>query len=208
MLDVVQGTPEWRAARLGLATASRMDAVMAKGRSGNPSATRDNYIAQLVVERLTGVSVDSYTNAAMERGTELEPEARAAYEFQAGVTVKEAGFVPHPYIANTGGSPDGLVGDDGLIEIKCPNMATHLATVRSGEIARGYVLQIQWCMAVTGRQWCDFVSYDPRFPLELQLKIIRVPRDNGLIAEMTGAVKAFLAEVDAAVAELSLKEAA
>lgn len=208
MLDVVQGSPEWRAARLGYATASQMDSIMAKGRSGAPSATRANYIAQLVIERLTGEPTESYTNAAMDRGTELEPEARAAYEFQVGGSVVATGFHAHPSIACSGASPDGLIGNDGLIEIKCPNSATHLATLRGAEIARGYLLQMQWQMACTGRQWCDFVSYDPRFPFHLRLHIRRVPRDNGLIAEMTGAVKTLLAEVDAAVAELSMKEAA
>lgn len=208
MLDVAQGTDAWRQARLGFATGSRMDDVMAKGRSGAPSASRANYLAQLVIERLTGAPMETYSNAAMDRGTELEPEARSAYEFHAGVTVVETGFCEHPTIASTGASPDGMVGDDGLVEIKCPNSATHLATLRGGEIAKGYMLQMQWQMACTGRQWCDFVSYDPRFPIHLRLHVRRVPRDNGLIAEMTGAVKAFLADVDAAVSELELREAA
>lgn len=208
MLDLVQGTAEWRAARLGVATASRMDDVMAKGRAGAPSASRANYLAQLVIERLTKAPMETYSNATMDRGTELEPEARGAYEFQTGVAVEQVGFIPHPSIPNSGASPDGMVGADGLVEIKCPNSATHLATLRGGDIAKGYMLQMQWQMACTNRQWCDFVSYDPRFPIHLRLHVRRVLRDNGLIAEMTGAVKTFLAEVDATVAELSLKEAA
>jgi putative phage-type endonuclease len=208
MLDALQGAPEWRAARCGKITASGVGDVMAKGRGGAPSASRANYIARLVVERLTGEPAETYSSAAMERGVEVESEAREAYAFHSGVEVVQSGFVPHPTIAWAGASPDGLVGMDGLVEIKCPNMSTHLDTLRGGAVPRCYVLQMQWQMACTRRVWCDYVSYDPRFPLHLRLYVRRVARDDGLIAEITGAVEPALAEVDAAVNELMLQEAA
>lgn len=209
MTEHEQGSAGWRAERIGKATASRMGDVMAKGRDGKPSRTRAAYLAELVIERLNGAPFVGYRSGYMDQGTEREPEARARYEFERGVTVETCGFIPHPTIAMSGASPDGLVGADGLVEFKCPAPHTHLDTLRGGAIDRGYVYQMQWEMAATGRRWCDFVSFSPDFPIHLQIKIVRVARDDGLIAEMTGAVRAFLADVDAAVAELStVKEAA
>lgn len=205
-----QRTDEWFAARLGKVTASCIAKVMARTKTGY-GADRGNYLAQLVTERLTGTPTDGFTNAAMQWGTDTEPQARAAYSFIVGSDVVETGFVPHPSIEMSGASPDGLIGDDGLVEIKCPNSATHIATLRGSGIDRKYLLQMQWQMACTGRAWCDFASFDPRLPLEMQLHVERVERDADLIAEIETEVTAFLAEVDAAVADLRaryMKEAA
>lgn len=202
MMD--QRTDEWFAARLGKVTASKIADVMAKTKTGY-GAGRANYAAQLVTERLTGTKADSFTNAAMQWGTDCEPRARAAYEFTTGLTVVETGFVDHPAVAMSGASPDGLVGDDGLVEIKCPNSATHIATLQGGGIDRKYLLQMQWQMACTGRQWCDFASYDPRLPLEMQLHVERVARDDALIAEIEAEVTAFLTEVQSTVADLEAR---
>jgi putative phage-type endonuclease len=200
-----QNTEEWHQARLGKVTASRIAEVMAQGRGSAPSATRANYRAQLVVERLTDRPTDTFTNAAMQHGTETEPQARATYTLTTGRNVEEAGFVDHPTIVMAGASPDGLVGDDGLVEIKCPNSATHIATLLGAEIDGKYVKQMQWQMACTGRAWCDFVSFDPRLPDEMQIHIRRVERDEGMIADLMREVRVFLAEVDAEVAALTAK---
>ena len=195
MLDVVQGSEEWRMARLGKVTASRIADVMAKGRSGQPSATRANYLAELVTERLSGIPNDGFKSAAMERGNEVEPEARQAYAFAACIQVAECGFCPHPTIADTGASPDGRVGSKGLVQIKCPNTATHIASIMNGKVDRAYMLQMQWEMACDGRTWCDFASFDPRLPEPMQLYVKRIERDDKLIAEIANEVTAFLAEV-------------
>lgn len=197
-----QRTPEWFAERLGKVTASCIYKVMAKLRDGKPGADRTNYHAQLVTERLTGAVAETYSNAAMQWGNETEPQARAMYAFEQGVEVEEVGFVPHPSIEMAGASPDGLVGNDGLVEIKCPNSATHIATLTGAAIERKYLLQMQWQMACTGRQWCDFASFDPRLPLEMQLHVRRVERDDTLIAEIEDEVRKFLGEVEATVADL------
>lgn len=196
-----QRTDEWFAARLGKVTASCIGKVMARTKTGY-GADRGNYLAQLVTERLTGTPTDGFSNAAMQWGTDTEPQARAAYSFIVGSDVVEIGFVPHPTIAMSGASPDGLIADDGLVEIKCPNSATHITTLRGGGIDRKYLLQMQWQIACTGRAWCDFASFDPRLPLEMQLHVERVDRDADLIAEIENEVTAFLAEVDATVADL------
>lgn len=197
-----QGTDAWKKARAGKVTASKIDAVMAKGRGGAPSSTRANYLAQLVAERLTGVPFEGYTNAAMQHGTGTEPQARACYTLATFAAVEEVGFVPHPTIADAGASPDGLIGTDGLVEIKCPNPATHIATLRGAPIDGGYLKQMMFQMACTGRLWCDFVSFDPRLPDEMQLHIRRVHRDPQMIVEIETAVREFLAEVEATVSDL------
>lgn len=203
---IEQGTPEWFASRLGKVTASRVADIVAKTKSGY-STSRANYMAQLVVERLTGVKFETFTNAAMEWGTQTEPLARAAYEVKNGVMVDETGLVDHPTIPMSGASPDGLVGDDGLIEIKCPNTATHIDTVLSGDADKRYICQMQWQLAVTGRKWCDFVSYDPRMPDNLKLFIKRVERDDELIKELESEVVKFIQELDEKVEKLkSIKE--
>ena len=199
-----QRTDEWFAARLGKVTASRIADVMAKTKSG-PSASRTNYMAELIVERLTGKAGDSYQNAAMIWGTNTEPLARAAYEAHRGVLVEETGFVPHPYIAMAGASPDGLVGTDGLVEIKCPNTATHIDTMMTEKVPMKYILQMQWQMLCTGREWCDFVSYDPRMPEEMQLFVQRHPFSNDTALDMIREVEAFLSELDEMVSNLKEK---
>lgn len=196
-----QRSEEWFAARLGRATASKIADVMAKTKSG-PSASRENYAVQLITERLTGSAGEGFSNAAMQWGTDCEPRARAAYEFETGATVIEVGFIDHPTLAMSGASPDGMVGDAGLIEIKCPNTATHLATLEGGKLANKYLLQMQWQMACTGRAWCDFASYDPRLPVAMQLHVERVARDDALITEIEAEVGAFLTEIATREADL------
>jgi len=175
--------------------------VVAKTKSGY-SASRDNYMAQLVCERLTGKPAESFSNAAMQWGTETEPLARAAYEAKMDVLVDEVGFIDHPTIVNSGASPDGLVGADGLIEIKCPNTATHIDTLLSQTVPKKYADQIFWQMACTNRDWCDFVSYDPRLPPDLQLFIKRIPRDDKYIQLLEAEVIEFLTETAHKVAQL------
>jgi len=196
-----QRTDDWFAARIGKVTASRVADVVAKTKSGY-SASRDNYMAQLVCERLTGKPAESFSNAAMQWGTETEPLARAAYEAKMNVLVDEVGFIDHPSIVNSGASPDGLVGADGLIEIKCPNTATHIDTLLSQTVPKKYADQIFWQMACTGRDWCDFVSYDPRLPSDLQLFIKRIPRDDKYIQLLEAEVIEFLTETAHKVAQL------
>lgn len=198
---IEQRSPEWHAQRCGKVTASRIADLMAKTKSGW-SASRANYRAQLVAERLTKTVAESYSNAAMEWGTATEAEARQAYEFYRGVEVLQVGFIPHQVITMSGASPDGLVSSDGLVELKCPNTATHIDTLLGQSIAGKYLLQMQWQMACTGRQWCDFVSYDPRLPEEMRLFIQRVERDEQKITEISNAVTDFLVEVSENVCEL------
>jgi putative phage-type endonuclease len=197
-----QRSPEWFAARLGKVTASRVADVIAKTKSGY-STSRDNYMAQLVCERMTGTQGESYTNAAMQWGTDQEPLARAAYEAAQDVLVDETGFVIHPRIQEAGASPDGLVGMFGLIEIKCPNTATHIETILSDKVPSKYITQMQWQMACTERQWTDFVSYDPRMPEGLQLFIQRVDVDPDYIKTLETDVIAFLCELETKIKNLN-----
>lgn len=190
-----QRTEEWYAARLGKVTASRVADVMAKTKTGY-STSRQNYMMQLLCERLTGKKEDSYNNAAMQRGTEMEPIARAVYEAEKGLFVVETGLVDHAEIKNFGASPDGLVGDDGLIEIKCPNTATHVDFLRTGKPDNKYQWQMLAQMACTGRDWCDFVSFDDRLPEPLQFYCIRFYRDDCRIKEMLTEIQKFLEELD------------
>ena len=196
-----QRTDDWFAARVGKVTASRVADVVAKTKSGY-STSRENYMAQLVCERLTGKPAESFTNSAMQWGTDTEPLARAAYEAHMDVLVDEVGFINHPAIVNSGASPDGLVGFDGLIEIKCPNTATHIDTLLNQAVPKKYADQIFWQMACTNRDWCDFVSYDPRLPPDLQLFIKRIPRDNQYIRLLESEVTEFLQETALKVAKL------
>lgn len=191
----LQRTPQWRNDRLGCVTASRTADVMAKTKSGY-SASRANYMAQLICERLTGEPSEGFTSAAMQWGTETEPTARAAYEFVKNLDVQEVGFVRHPSIENFGASPDGLVGDDGLIEIKCPNTATHIDTLLSDKVPQKYITQMHVQMICTGRKWCDFVSFDPRLPVDLQLYVSRVDLDQSFSDEIEAEVQKFLAELN------------
>jgi putative phage-type endonuclease len=199
-----QRTDDWFSDRLGCVTASKVADVMARTKSGY-GAARANYMAQLVAERLTGTREEGYCNAAMQRGIDLEPQARAQYEFHTGLTVTETGFERHPTIENCGASPDGLVGEDGLVEIKVPNTATHIATLRGGKIDDRYIKQMHLQMLCTGRKWCDFVSFDDRLPEEMQLHIQRVDLDEELAAEMEAEVTKFLSELDETVADLTAR---
>lgn len=200
-IDVKQGSAEWRAARAGSLGASQVHDALAKTKSGW-GASRENLLAELVLGRLLGDTPAGYTSDAMRWGTETEPQARAAYALQSGVEVVEVGLVQHPFIPNTHASPDGLVGDDGLIEIKCPNSATHLDTLLNGTIAPRYVTQVQWQLACTGRAWCDFVSFDPRFPEDMQIWVHRIEADPMRIVGLEVDISAFLHEVDQRLAQL------
>lgn len=190
-----QHSEEWFAARLGRVTGSRVADVMAKTKAGY-SASRANYMAELICERLTGQQAERFTNAAMQWGTDTEPRARAAYEFLTDNPVIETGFVLHGDIADFGASPDGLVADDGLVEIKCPNTATHIETLLGESVPGKYVTQMQAQMSCTGRAWCDFVSFDPRLPGDMQLWVKRVQRDEAFIADMEAEILAFLSEIN------------
>ncbi len=199
--DIQQGSPEWHQIRLGKVTASRVADIVAKTKSGY-SASRANYAAQLICERLTGVPTETFTNAAMQWGTDMEPEARLAYEFNRAAEVEQVAFVPHPSIADSGCSPDGLVGTDGLVEIKAPLTATHIETLKGRAVPAKYVTQIQWQLACTGRQWCDFVSYDPRMPEAMKFFCVRVHRVPEIIEGLEKEVITFLNEIRATINEL------
>jgi len=201
-VSIVQGSDEWHAARLGDVTASRIDAVMAKGKGGAPSKTRATYMGELIAERLSGIPYPHFQSAAMQHGTETEAEARAAYAMLRD-PVEQTGYVQHPHMDRTGASPDGLVGETGLVEFKCPNSSTHIATLRGAKIDRGYLLQMQWQMACTGRRWCDFVSYDPRIGADHCIAIQRVSADHEWIGDIEDEVQAFLVEMDEAIADLN-----
>jgi len=203
---IEQGTEEWFAQRLGKVTASRVADVIAKTKSGY-SASRDNYMAQLVCERLTNTKDAGFSSAAMTWGTETEPLARAAYEAATDVLVDEVGFINHPTIEDAGASPDGLVGQLGLLEIKCPNTNTHIDTLLTQTVPSKYNIQMHWQMICTGRHWCDFVSFDPRLPTELQLFIKRVVYDPVFGAMLEKEVILFLKELDEKIIKLNdLKE--
>jgi putative phage-type endonuclease len=206
MTEIEQGTDEWFAARLGKVTASRVADVIAKTKTGY-STSRDNYMAQLVCERMTNTVAESFTNSAMQWGTETEPLARAAYEAHADVLVDEVAMITHPIIEDAGASPDGYVGSEGILEIKCPNTSTAIDTLLSQAVPSKHITQIQFQLACTGRKWCDFVSFDPRLPKELQLFVKRVPRDDAYIQMLEKEVVQFLTELDGKIKKLNeLKE--
>lgn len=200
-----QGSDEWLLARCGLVTASRVADVVAKLKSGKPGASRATYMGQLIAERLSGEPAASFSSAAMQWGTETEPMARGAYEWVTGFTVEEIGFVKHPAIEAAGMSPDGLVGDAGLVEIKCPNTSTHIDTLLGANAPAKYIDQMQWQMACSGRQWCDFVSFDPRMPQNMSLFQIRVQRDNDRIEHLETEVISFIEEMDNKINKLNEK---
>jgi putative phage-type endonuclease len=201
---IIQRSPEWFAARCGSLGASQLADALAKTKSGW-GASRANLQAKLVVERLTGRQEESFTSAAMLWGVEKEDEARTAYSFMTGNEVTEVGLYKHPTIIGSHASPDGLVGDDGCIEIKCPNSATHIETLKSNRIAHKYLMQMHWQMICADRQWCDFVSFDPRMPDHLMLYVQRVERDADMQMYLETEVAKFLAEVEADVNELQKK---
>jgi|TARA_R100000656_G_scaffold107950_2_gene80048 putative phage-type endonuclease len=199
--DHIQGSPAWHQARCGKVTASRVADVIAKTKTGW-GTSRANYQAQLIAERLTGNPAETYSNAAMQWGTDTEPKAAIAYEFFTDTVTSFIGFIVHPTIDQSGASPDRLVKNDGLVEFKCPNTSTHIATLLGSTTPKKYLTQIQWQMACTGRKWTDYVSFDPRLPPALQLFVQRIERDDERIAELEGLVRDFLAEMDAKIVEL------
>ena len=200
--EIEQRSDAWHQIRLGKATASRIADIIAKTKSGY-STSRDNYMAQLVCERLTGQKGESFTNAAMQHGVDCEPLARSAYEALNGLLVEEVGFVPHPKIEMSGASPDGLVGLFGMLEIKCPNTATHIDTLLTQTVPTKYITQMQWQMRCADRQWCDYVSYDPRLPSDLQLFVKRVEFDAPYVAMLEEEVTLFLKELEDKVNKLT-----
>ena len=191
---IAQRTPEWHEQRLGKATASKVSCIVARTKTG-PSTMRANYAADLIAERLTGKPTNGFVSPAMQWGTDHEAEARALYADRCGVQVQECGFVDHPEIQWSGASPDGLVDEDGLVEIKCPLTATHLETLLGGPISGEHLIQVAWQLASTGRAWCDYVSYDPRLPPPMQIHVRRVQRDVSRILELEDEVSRFLDEV-------------
>jgi hypothetical protein len=200
---VEQGSNEWHALRLGKVTASRVADVCRKLKSGGYSTERANYKAELILERLTGTRAAGFVSKDMEIGTLREPDARAEYELRRRCEVLQVGFVEHPTIAMTGASVDGFVGEDGFVEFKCPKPATHLGYLRAGVVPSDYMLQIIWNFACNpARQWCDFCSFNPDFPEQMSLLIVRIARDEVRIAETERAVCAFLAEVEQELAEI------
>ena len=202
MSEVEQGSPQWFAQRCGKATASHISDIVAKTKTGY-STSRANYMAQLVVERMTNQVAESYSNAAMEWGVEQEVYARAAYEAKTGNMVDQVGAIDHPRIAMSAASPDGLVGDDGCLEIKCPNTATHIDTILGEAPAKKYYDQMQWQMVCANRSWCDFVSFDPRMPAHLQLFVKRIERNDEYIEQLEKEVVQFLMEVEDKVKKLN-----
>lgn len=198
-----QRTDEWLKARIGKVTASRVADVMATTKTG-PAAARKNYMMELLCQRLTGNVEQGFNSAAMQRGTDLEPIARSAYEVDSVVMVIEVGLVDHPSIQWFGASPDGLVNDDGLVEIKCPNTATHIEFLRTGKPDGRYIWQMMAQMACTGRKWCDFVSFDDRLPEHLQYRKVRVERCEKTIEKMENEIRSFLAELETLINELKV----
>lgn len=192
---IIQGSEEWFKCRIGKVTASRVADILATTKSG-PSASRQNYLIELALQRVTQTMGESFTSEAMQWGIDNEAQARVAYEVQSGSFVDQIGFVDHPNIDGFGASPDGLVDSMGLVEIKCPNSANHWAYVKSNQPPKKYFIQMQAQIACTGREWCDFVSFDPRMPDRSQLLVVRVPRDEAFIATMEEEIKVFLSEVD------------
>jgi putative phage-type endonuclease len=197
-VNVEQRSAKWHQMRLGKVTASRVADILAKTKTG-PSASRQNYLIELALQRTTGVIQESYSNSAMEWGTQTEPQARVAYEVATHNFVDQVAFVDHPSIEGFGCSPDGLVGKDGLIEIKCPNSPTHWEYFKYNRPPQKYVIQMQAQMACTGAKWCDFVSFDPRMPERSQLLVVNVLRDDEFILYMEAEIKQFLSEVEAEV---------
>jgi putative phage-type endonuclease len=202
-----QGTEEWFQQRLGKVTASRISDVIAKTKTG-VSTSRQNYLIQLVSERLTGKKTDSFTNKAMEDGVEREPIARKLYESKTNSIVTEVGFFDHPVIKSSGASPDGAVNSEkegkyaGLIEIKCPIETTHTNTLMSKSVPSKYIPQMQWQMACTNARWVDFISFNPNFPEELQVFVKRLNRDDAYIAELEAEVIKFLEEIEQTIIKL------
>lgn len=205
-IELEQGSPGWLAARCGSLGASSIEGLMAKSRKkGEESAGRKNLRTRLVLERITGKPLTTFKTAAMEQGNELEDDARRLYAFTQGVSVEQVGLVQHATIEHAHASPDSLVGDDGGLEIKCPEPSAHKDTLMGAKVKRGYVLQMQWGMACTGRKWWDFVSYNPDFPPEMQLHVERFYRDSAQIVEIETQARLMMVETQKEIAELTEK---
>lgn len=200
--DIVQRSEEWRQLKLGKVGASRVADIVARTKSGY-SASRENYLTELLLERITGFPADRFQSDAMRYGTEMEPLARAAYSFDFDVEVEQIAFATHPSIEMAGASPDGLVGKLGLVEIKVPQPATHLDTLLSEKVPEKYIIQMNWQMCCTEREFCDFVSYNPSFPPAAKMFVKRIPRDDAMIADLEREVRAFLADLDKKLEELN-----
>lgn len=200
MTEIIQRSEAWHLLRVGKVTASRVADIIAKTKTGY-STSRDNYLAQLVCERLTGKPAESYSNSAMQWGTDTEPFARAAYEARMDLLVTEVGFIDHPWITMSGASPDGLA-NEGMVEIKCPNTATHIDTLLSKTVPAKYITQMMWQMACADRPWCDFVSFDPRLPEKHQLFIKRINYDPEMVNMLENSVIQFLGDVDLKIQQL------
>jgi len=201
-LALEQGSAEWLDYKIGKIGASKIADVTAKLRSGGYGASRATYRGELIAERLTGVASESFKTPAMQWGNEHEAMARSTYQFRTMHLVERVGCVLHPEIEDTLCSPDGLVGSDGLIEIKCPLTATHIDFVLGAKIPERYLLQMQWQLACTHRDWCDYVSFDPRLPDDLRFWCERIPRDDKLIKMLTDEVKGFVLELEAHIEAL------
>jgi len=197
IIDVEQGTDEWLKARLGVPTASNYSKVVTS--AGKPSAQADKYINELIAQRLTGQLPELFKSDAMERGNELEPQARAYYEFMTGNDVNEVGLILND--VGAGCSPDGLIGDDGGLEIKCPLGTTHVGYLRAGKLPTTYVQQVQGCMYITGRKWWDFVSFHP----DMESMIVRVERDEKFIKSLDEELKKMIDEINKQVKKWSKK---
>ena len=199
---IEQGTPEWHQMRLGKVSASRMADLLAKTKTGF-SASRAKYMAQLLCERMTGQPTEFFITPAMQRGTEIEPVARAAYEAENLVSVEQVAWVEHPTISLAGCSPDGFVGEHGLIEIKCKEIHNHLDSILNDKIDPDHQAQMMWQMACTGRQWCDYVCFDDRAPEGLQLFVKRLHRDEEKIKAMEDEVIKFLKDLESMIQKLN-----
>ena len=201
MNTLVQGSDEWFEVRLGKVTASRISDVVAQTKSGW-GASRARYMGELISETMTKTPTSSFSNATMQHGIDTEPQAASAYSFYRDLELEMVGFVNHPKIDQSGCSPDRLVGKDGLVEIKCPLTHTHIETLLNGKVPQKYLNQMLWQMACTEREWCDFVSFDPRMPVKNQIFIKRVERDQLKINELEEKVIDFLNEMKKKINEL------
>ena len=188
-----QGTDEWHEARRGHITASRFKEVMTKARGGGLSKGAETYLHELIAEHLTGKPADSYTTREMQWGHDHEADARASYIYETNTNLYEEGFVKHRDYEWVGGSPDGSVVDgEGLVEIKCPYTSReHARTVVTKKVPDIYIPQVQGLLWVTGREWCDFISFDPRWPDKHKLVIVRMEREPGTIKQIAAAIDKF-----------------
>jgi len=196
--DIEQGTEAWLALRYGWTTASRFKDVMAKGQG----KTRKSYMYQLAAEAVSDMRQESFTNEYMEWGTETEPQARAMYELNTGVSVDQVSFIRLDGVRKIGCSPDGLVGDDGMVEFKCPKTTTQIETYLSGKMPTGHKAQVQGQLWISGRQWTDFVSFDPRINGDASYFSIRIQRDEDYIKEIEAACYLFSDELQEMVKTL------